>query len=100
MAKKSDKDSIPQHPPIADTLWGRFDELASVAPIRQAMKDVRASERLITAVQARYLVDNFYMIQRNRIRTHNQEEALIKADEPADLVKFVSEQDAKIERYI
>jgi hypothetical protein len=66
--------------------------LADSAPLAILTRDLKSAATTLTPDEARYLVDNYYAMQKFRIRCGNQVSALGKADEPHATVSFFGDQ--------
>lgn len=53
-------------------------------------KDVRAAAVTLTAQEARYLVDSYYIMQEDRKRAHNQVRALDESEEPHEIIDWLA----------
>lgn len=60
--------------------------------------DLRKKAKLLTPEQARFLVDNFYIQQDNRIRVNNQIRSM--EGEPNELLQWISDNNHMYERHI
>jgi len=60
-------------------------------------KDVRAAASTLSAMEARFLVDAYYIMQEDRKRAHNQERALDKSAEPNEVVAWLAENSRALE---
>lgn len=58
---------------------------------RRLLKDLR-SGRTLSDKEARFFVDHYYMMQKNRIRSTNQARDLAKNEEPNDWVVWMAER--------
>ena len=58
--------------------------------IAKLTKDERSSARLMTARQARYIVDSYYQQQENRKRGDNQVASMARAGEPHALAAYLA----------
>lgn len=67
---------------------------------RDLMKLIRQEAKLMTRVQARYLVDTYYQVQEFRKAAGNQTAALVKSNEPAALTSWVHDEMEGIEKTI
>lgn len=63
-------------------------------------KEIRANSTGMTSSEARYLVDFYYIAQRERIRFDNQIRAMSAVGEPNRILSYLSEQSAKREALI
>ena len=61
-------------------------------------KDLKAAARTMTSDEARFLVDAYYMMQRNRIRSDNQVRALTETGEPNSVLAWCGAQFDILER--
>lgn len=68
--------------------------------IDKLSRDLRIAAKSLTTDEARYLVDQYYVIQRNRIRARNQAKAMAKTNEPVALVNWLDEQMTTLEGQI
>ena len=68
--------------------------------ITKLSKDVRQNAKILTPNEARYLVDTYYQIQEHRIATAAQARTLSKADEPNELISYVSKEMEVLENEI
>jgi len=71
------------------------DEELAFTPIQRLTRDLREAARSLTPDEARYLVDYYYITQRDRIRAKHQLRTLQEAGEPASVLSWLYEQ-AKI----
>src|SRR5664279_1967722 len=71
-----------------------------LAAVLQLTKDLRTSTRLLAPQEARFLVDEYYARQDDRIRSANQSRALGEASEPNSLVTWLAEQNEVLENQI
>ena len=69
-------------------------------PIKRLTRDLKKKAATVSRDEARFLVDGYYMMQKNRIRSGNQVEALKKAKEPNETLEWFEEQSATLERDI
>lgn len=68
--------------------------------VKRLTRDLRDASRHLTTQEARYLVDEYYMMQRNRIRSAHQQRTLAANAEPNILVGWLAEQDGILEAQI
>jgi hypothetical protein len=61
---------------------------------------LREAARSLSDDEARFLVDAYYMMQRDRIRAGNQVRALSESKEPNDVLTWLGEQSATLETQI
>ena len=85
--------------PITDltTLTGAEVAFAAVEKLR---KDLREAARTLSAREARFLVDAYYMIQDQRIEAQNQVRALNESQEPHEILDWLFDQSHTLEREI
>lgn len=68
--------------------------------VTKLTRDLRKASTTMTASQARYLVDSYYMMQDQRIRAGNQTRALNESGEPHEVVTWLSEQSLVLENSV
>lgn len=76
-----------------DTLAQRLH----LEPIARLDSDLKASAKLLTRQEVRYIVDRYYQLQGDRIRAKNQHRALSENAEPAQLIDWVFDQNRAYE---
>lgn len=69
-------------------------------PIEKLTKDLAAATKTLSAGEARFLVDAYYAMQENRIRTHAQIRALNSSGEPHEVLQWLAKQDETLEAQI
>jgi hypothetical protein len=69
-------------------------------PIKRLNRDLRQAAKTLTATEARFLVDAYYQMQRDRIRAAHQARTLEEAGEPNQLLGWLFENTAVLERNI
>jgi hypothetical protein len=72
----------------------------TLEPIARLTKDLANAARTLSAGEARFLVDAYYAMQENRIRTHAQVRALTESNEPHDVLAWLAAQDEALEGQI
>jgi hypothetical protein len=72
----------------------------NLTPIARLTRDLRDAARHLSHAEARYLVDDYYMMQENRIRTAGQIRALRETKEPVALLTWFNEQSVTLENQI
>jgi hypothetical protein len=79
-----------------------FDEDEAADLVIRLRKDVAASAKLISRRQARYLVDIYYQIQRQRITAQGQVRSLLAGEEPepVETLAFIGGQTRTVEHQI
>ena len=75
-------------------------ELEELEPIKRLNRDLKKAAKDLTATEARFLVDAYYIMQKDRIRADHQQRTLEKAGEPNQLLGWLSENTATLERNI
>lgn len=68
--------------------------------IARLNKDLREAAKHLSHAEARYLVDAYYLMQKDRIRSAAQLTALTESGEPATVLSFVGNQSAQLESRI
>lgn len=63
-------------------------------------KDIRKAASEISDDEARYLVDMYYQMQNNRIRSSNQERSLKERSEPNLVISWLTDQNTTLENQI
>lgn len=66
-------------------------------PIQKLTRDITAASRTLSTDEARFLVDAYYSMQENRIRSNAQVRELTKSGEPHDVLAWLAAQDASLE---
>jgi hypothetical protein len=69
-------------------------------PVSRLTKDLANAARTLSAGEARFLVDAYYAMQDNRIRTTAQVRALTESEEPHDVLRWLAAQDESLEGQI
>jgi len=72
----------------------------NLEPIKRLNKDLRQAAKTLTATEARFLVDAFYQMQRDRIRAAHQARTLAEAGEPNLMLGWLFENTGVLERNI
>lgn len=70
------------------------------SPIRRLTRDMRKAAALLSAAEARYFVDTYYAMQKNRIRASNQVRAMRESGEPHEVLVWFTEQSDTMERQL
>jgi hypothetical protein len=68
--------------------------------IQRLSKDLKNAASTLSAVEARYLVDSYYVMQRNRIRAGNQIHAMTTSNEPHATLRWFNKNADLLERNI
>lgn len=63
-------------------------------------RDLKTAARVLSAQEARFLVDAYYQMQEDRIRADHQQRSLSQSGEPNSLMDWLSEQRAALERQV
>ena len=69
-------------------------------PIDRLTRDIRDSARLMSANQARFLVDAYYIAQKDRIRSDHQVRTLEANNEPSSIIDWLGDQTRRLEESI
>jgi hypothetical protein len=68
--------------------------------VKRMTRDIVSAARTMTEGEARFLVDAYYAMQENRIRTGGQIRALSESEEPHDVLRWLNAQDDLVESQI
>lgn len=68
--------------------------------VRRLSRDLRNAARTMSPHEARFLVDAYYAMQKDRIRTGNRVAAMNKTEEPHDVMSWIMEQKEILERQV
>ena len=71
-----------------------------IAPVTRLSRDLANAAKTLTADEARFLVDAYYIMQEDRKRTGNQVRALGDAAEPNSVLVWLNEQAETLENQI
>ena len=74
-----------------------FNDPSLLTPIRRQDRDIRRSAKGLPKGQARFLVDNYYIMQRDRIRAAHQMRTLLDGGEPNDVLNWLFVQHDTLE---
>lgn len=87
---------------IEDDAWmvGGSTREAVLLPIKKMGKDLRYAAKTIGSAEARFLVDSYYTMQANRIRSSAQVRELAKTGEPHEVLDFFEVQNEALESQI
>lgn len=69
-------------------------------PLRRLSKDLKEAAKTLTKDEARFLVDFYYQMQKDRIRTGNQTRALSESGEPHQVIVWLGENTMTLESQI
>jgi len=76
-----------------------FDDL-ELNPVHRLARDLRRGAATLGDQEARYLVDNYYIMQENRKRAAGQERELLKSGEPHEIITWLKLQNKVMEGQI
>lgn len=71
-----------------------------IGPVARLSRDLRTAAETLSDDEARYLVDAYYQMQQQRIRTAHQARALGDSAEPHDVINWLQEQSGTLEKQI
>ena len=77
-----------------------MDEPLEPEPIARLNRDLRKAATTLTATEARFLVDAYYQMQRDRIRAAHQARTLAEQGEPNLMLGWLFDNTAVLERNI
>ncbi len=69
-------------------------------PVGRLTRDLRNAARTLSTDEARFLVDAYYAMQRDRIRAAHQERTLAAGDEPHDVMSWLAGQRETLENQV
>lgn len=69
----------------------------TIGTVGRLSKDLKAAATRLSIDEARFLVDAYYAMQRDRLRAENQDRALTKTDEPHDVLHWLGDQRGVLE---
>jgi hypothetical protein len=72
----------------------------AIEPIARLTRDLKQAAATLTATEARFLVDAYYQMQRDRIRASHQARTLAEAGEPHQVLGWLFDNTAVLERDI
>jgi hypothetical protein len=75
-------------------------EPEALVSVERLTRDLAASSTSLSADEARFLVDAYYMMQRDRIRAGNQARALSESGEPHTVIAWLATQSDSLEGQI
>jgi len=73
---------------------------ALLEPVKRMSKDLAEGAKTLTVREARYLVDAYYIMQENRIRSAAQVRTLRENGEPHAVIEYLAAQDELLEQQI
>lgn len=71
-----------------------------VVSVERMKRDIRAAATTLSAQEARYLVDAYYQMQEDRIRSDGRVRAMTETGEPNSVVSWLSTQSSVLEQQI
>jgi len=74
--------------------------MQDLTPIVRLSRDLRTAATTMSATEARFLVDGYYLIQENRIRADAQVRSMLADGEPVDLLLWLGEQMRALESQV
>lgn len=74
--------------------------VSDLGPVQRLTRDIRQASRLLSRLEARWLVDTYYQLQENRIRSKHQERILDETGEPKDVTEWLAVQNFTLEKQI
>jgi len=77
-----------------------METVEKLESIERLAKDLRESAVTLGEAQARFLVDSYYAMQKQRIRASNQNIALGKLSEPHDVIDWLMKQSRRLENQV
>lgn len=77
-----------------------MERFLSSAEVEKLSRDLKTASRVLTGVEARYLVDAYYMTQDLRKRFANQERAMGTTGEPHEMISWFTKQMLRLEGQI
>lgn len=69
-------------------------------PVTRLSRDLANAAKTLSLAEARYLVDAYYMLQKNRIQAANQMRALNESEEPHEVIDWLLAQNETLENQI
>jgi hypothetical protein len=73
---------------------------SGLTPLQKMSRDVKEAARTLTDTEARFLVDTYYQMQDDRIRSNNRILSMDKAGEPNEAIQWFSNQSEMMEGQI
>lgn len=69
----------------------------TIEPLQRLTKDLKLAARTLSTAEARYLVDAYYQMQGDRIRSDNQIRAVAESDEPHQTLAWLADNTRLLE---
>ena len=85
---------------IASEVPGENKTDSGLEPVNRLTKDLRKAAMSLGKHEVRFLVDEYYAMQDQRIRETNQCRALLEDGEPHDLIHWLNDQHSTLEQQI
>lgn len=76
------------------------DMSLALESVKRMSTDLAKSAKLLSVAEARYLVDAYYTMQANRIRSNHQMRTLRENEEPHSVIGYLAAQDEMLENQI
>jgi hypothetical protein len=78
-----------------------YEEItAALEPLKRLTKDLLAASATLSDDEARYIVDAYYILQRNRITAGNQVRTLDEGEEPHTVIDWLGAQNQMLENQL
>jgi hypothetical protein len=77
-----------------------IDDFRGLEAVTRLGKDIKKAAQTLSPFEARYLVDHYYSMQDNRIRSSNQVRELTKSEEPHQTIAWLADNAGVLERSI
>jgi hypothetical protein len=74
--------------------------MQNLEPIIKLTKDIKQAAYVLSKDEARFLVDSYYTMQDNRIRSDGQIRSMVESGEPNEVLQWLSEQNATLEKQV
>lgn len=74
--------------------------MIELEPVARLSKDLKEAAVTLSDDEARFLVDAYYLMQEQRIRTNNQIRALTESEEPHDVLRWLASQSETLENQV
>ena len=72
----------------------------NLEPIMKMSKDIKDASHILSAEEARFLVDAYYQMQDDRIRSDNRIRSMDKSGEPNLVLQWLSDQSTSLEKQV
>lgn len=74
--------------------------MEQLEPITRLTRDLKQASITLSTDEARFLVDSYYQMQKNRLRASNQVRALSESEEPHTVLDWLMNQSGNLEKQI